>query len=230
MARVLVSDHIAEDGMEILRQGTYVDVRIGLSPDELLAAIPEYNALVVRSETRVTGDVIDAGHELAVVGRAGVGVDNIDVDAATRRGVVAVNAPAAITVATAEHTMGLILAVARHIPGANLSLSEGRWERGKFVGVELRGKTLGIAGLGRIGSEVARRARAFEMRVLDYDLFVSPERFQVLGIEVCTKEELLAESDFITLHLPLYDPTHSSPTHHFLGEAELQRLKAGACG
>ena len=186
---------------------------------------PAYHALVVRSETQVTGTVIDAGRELAVVGRAGVGVDNIDVDAATRRGVVVVNAPAAITVATAEHTMGLILALARHIPGAYLSLSEGRWERGKFVGVELRGKTLGIAGLGRIGSEVARRARAFEMRVLGYDPFVSPERFQALGIEVCSKEELLAESDFITLHLPLYGPTHSSPTHHFLGEAEFQRLK-----
>jgi D-3-phosphoglycerate dehydrogenase len=162
------------------------------------------------------------------VGRAGVGVDNIEVSAATQRGVVVVNAPAAITVATAEHTIGLLLALARHIPAAHASLTAGKWERSKFIGVELRGKTLGVAGLGRIGSEVARRARAFEMRVLGYDLFVSPERFEALGIEVCSKEQLLEESDFIALHLPLFGQTHSSPTYHFLSDAEFERMKPGA--
>ena len=228
MARVLVSDRIAEEGLEVLRQSADVDVRIGLSAAELVAAIPEYQGLVVRSESKVTAEVIEAGRELMVVGRAGVGVDNIDVEAATRRGVVVVNAPAAITVATAEHTLGLILALARHIPSAHASVSDGKWERSRFVGVELRGKTLGIAGLGRIGSEVGRRARAFDMRVLGYDLFVAPERFQALGIEVCTKDELLAESDFLALHLPLYLPPHSSSTYHFLSDAEFKQMKPGA--
>jgi D-3-phosphoglycerate dehydrogenase len=226
--RVLVSDRIADEGLEVLRQSADVDVRVGLSPAELVAAIPEYQGLVVRSESKVTAEVINAGRELMVVGRAGVGVDNIDVEAATHRGVVVVNAPAAITVATAEHTLGLILALARHIPAAHASVSEGKWERSKFVGVELRGKTLGIAGLGRIGSEVGRRARVFEMRVIGYDPFVAPERFQALGIEVCTKEQLLAESDFLDLHLPLYDQTHSSPTYHFLSDAEFKQMKPGA--
>jgi D-3-phosphoglycerate dehydrogenase len=228
MPRVLVSDRIADDGIEVLRQGADVDFRVGLTPEELLAAIPEYHALVVRSESKVNADVIAAGRELMVIGRAGVGVDNIDVEAATQRGIVVVNAPAAITVATAEHTVGLMLALARHIPHAHASVSAGKWERSKFVGVELRGKTLGIAGLGRIGSEVARRARAFEMRLLGYDPFVSPERFQALGIEIATKEQLLAESDFLALHLPLYGPTHHSPTFHFLGDAEFQQMKPNA--
>src|SRR5688500_13050840 len=223
MPRILVTDRIGEDGLAILRDGADVDVRLGTPPDDLLTLIPDYDALVVRSETKVTAEVLNAGRNLVVVGRAGVGVDNIDVDAATARGIVVVNAPAAITIATAEHTLGMMLSLARHIHAAHKSLTAGKWERSKFVGVELRGKTLGVAGLGRIGSEVARRARGLEMRVLAYDLFVSPERFQALGIEVSTKEELLAESDFLTLHLPLY-----RETHHFMSDAEFALMKPGS--
>ncbi len=222
MPRVLVTDRIGEEGLGILREGADVDVRLGLSPEELIAAIPEYHALAVRSETKVTAEVLAAARSLIVVGRAGVGVDNIDVDAATSRGIVVVNAPAAITIATAEHTLGMMLALARHIPAAHASLSAGKWERSKFVGVELRGKTLGIAGMGRIGAEVARRARALEMRVIAYDPFISPERFQSIGVQLCSLEELLAESDFITLHLPL-----TAANHHFLDDAQFDQMKPG---
>jgi D-3-phosphoglycerate dehydrogenase len=222
MARVLVTDRIGEEGLAILREGADVDVRLGLTPQELIAAIPEYQALAVRSETKVTEEVLNAAKKLVVVGRAGVGVDNIDVDAATKRGIVVVNAPAAITIATAEHTIGMMLALARHIPEAHDSLSHGRWERSKFVGVELRGKTLGIAGMGRIGAEVARRARAMEMRVIGYDPFIAPERFQSLGVQLVSLDQLLAESDFITLHLPL-----TAANHHFLDEAQFARMKPG---
>ena len=222
MARVLVTDRIGEEGIAILREGADVDIRLGLSPQELIAAIPDYDALLVRSETKVTADVLAAGRSLVVVGRAGVGVDNIDVDDATARGVVVVNAPAAITIATAEHTLGMMLALARHIPAAYVSLSAGKWERSKFVGVELRGKTLGIAGMGRIGAEFARRARALEMRVIAYDPFISPERFQSIGVQLCSLEELFSESDFISLHLPL-----TPANHHFLDEAQFNRMKPG---
>ncbi len=222
MARVLVTDRIGEEGLSILREGSDLDVRLGLTPEELLAAIPDYEALVVRSETKVTAEVLSAAGNLIVVGRAGVGVDNIDVDAATQRGVVVVNAPAAITIATAEHTIGMMLALARHIPAAHASLSSGKWERSKFVGVELRGKTLGVAGMGRIGAEVARRARALEMRVIAFDPFVTPERFQAMGVQLCQIDQLLAESDFITLHLPL-----TAANHHFLDDAQFGQMKQG---
>ena len=158
MPRVLITDQIAEEGVDILRGEAEVDLRFGLTPAELLEQIAGYDAVVVRSETKVTADVIDAGR-LQVVGRAGSGVDNIDVEAATRRGVIVVNAPEANTVAMAEHAIGLMLALARHIPEAQRSLQSNSWERSKFMGVELRGKTLGLIGLGRNGSEVARRAR-----------------------------------------------------------------------
>ncbi len=160
MARVLVTDRVSEDGIEMLKTEADVDVRFGISPAELIEIIPDYEALVVRSETKVTADVLAAGRNLVVVGRAGVGVDNIDVEAATRHGVIVVNAPAAITVATAEHTVGLMIALARHIAAGDSSLKAGRWDRSKLVGVELRGKTLGVIGLGRIGSQVARVASA----------------------------------------------------------------------
>jgi D-3-phosphoglycerate dehydrogenase / 2-oxoglutarate reductase len=220
MARVLVTDRIGEEGLAILSEGADVDVRIGLTPAELQAAIGEYDALAVRSETKVTADLLAAARSLVAVGRAGVGVDNIDVDAATSRGIVVVNAPAAITIATAEHTIGLMLALARHIPSANASLVAGKWERSKFVGIELRGKTLGIVGLGRIGAEVARRARGLEMRVIAHEPFVSPERFTALGVTQSTLDELLAESDFITLHAPL-----TAATQNLLDEAEFARMK-----
>ena len=220
--RVLVTDRIAEDGIELLRKEADVDVRLGISPADLVAIIGDYQALLVRSETKVTAEVLDAAREMVVVGRAGVGVDNIDVEAATRHGIVVVNAPEAITVATAEHTIGLMLALARHIPTAHMSLTSGKWERSKFVGVEMRGKTLGVFGLGRVGSEVARRAKGLEMRVIGHDPFVSPERFQALGVELVTKDELLAQADFITLHAPL-----TQGSQHLLDEAEFAKMKPG---
>ncbi len=222
MFRVLVTERVAEDGLEILRSQAEVEVRLGLKPDELLKEIDGYHALVVRSETKVTADVIDAGRDLIVIGRAGVGVDNIDVEAATQRGVVVVNAPEANTIAAAEHTIGLMLALARHIPAANESLRQEKWERSKFLGVELRGKTLGIIGLGRVGSEVARRARGLEMRLLGVDPFVSPERGQALGVSIVDLDELIEKSDFITLHAPL-----TKANQNLLGEAEFARMKEG---
>ena len=220
--KILVTDRIGEEGLAILRDGADVDVRLGTPPDDLLTLIPNYDALVVRSETKVTAEVLNAGRNLVVVGRAGVGVDNIDVDAATARGIVVVNAPAAITIATAEHTLGMMLSLARHIHAAHKSLTAGKWERSKFVGVELRGKTLGVLGLGRIGAEVARRARGLEMRVLGYDPFVAPERFQALGIQLGSLDEVLAESDFITVHVPL-----TAANHHFLDDAQFAKMKDG---
>jgi D-3-phosphoglycerate dehydrogenase len=218
----LVTDRIGEEGLAILREKLEVDVMLGMTPQELLDVIPNYEALAVRSETKVTSDVLKTAKNLVVVGRAGVGVDNIDVDAATERGIVVVNAPAAITIATAEHTLGMMLALARHIPVAHASITSGKWERSKFVGVELRGKTLGVAGLGRIGAEVARRARAFDMRVIGYDPFVMPERFQSMGVTLVTMEQLLRESDFITLHLPL-----TAQNHHFLDREQFAQMKPG---
>ncbi len=158
MKSVLVADSISETGLEMLRQHAQVDVRTGLKPDELAAIIGNYEALLVRSQTQVTAAVIAAGNKLQVIGRAGVGVDNIDIDAATERGIVVVNAPTGNTISAAEHTIGLIFALARHIPQADASLKSGAWKRSQFMGSEIRGKTLGIIGLGNIGSEVAKRA------------------------------------------------------------------------
>lgn len=222
MHRILVSDRVAEDGIALLRTEADVDVRIGLTPAELIAAIGGYDALVVRSATKVTAEVLEAARNLKVIGRAGVGVDNIDVEAATRAGVVVANAPEAITVATAEHTIGLMLALARHIPSAHQSLSGGAWEPSRFLGVELRGKTLGLFGLGRIGSEVARRARALEMRVIAFDPPLPAERFATLGVEVATRDEVLEQSDFISLHAP-----GMASNYHMLDDAEFARMKTG---
>jgi D-3-phosphoglycerate dehydrogenase len=222
MARVLVTDRIAEDGLEILRSEADVDVRLGISREELIDIIPSYQALVVRSETKVTADVLEACN-LLVIGRAGVGVDNIDIEAATRRGAIVVNAPEGNTIAAAEHTIALMMALARHIPDAHASLSSGKWERSKFLGVELRGKTIGIIGLGRVGIEVARRARGLEMRVVGFDPFVSAERAQSLGVQLAgTKEELISESDFVTIHVPL---NQANPV--LIGEAEFKIARPG---
>ena len=222
MPRVLVSDRLADDGLQILREEADVDVRLGLSPEELIGAISQYEGLVVRSDTRVTSAVIEAGRQLTVVGRAGVGVDNIDVDAATQRGVVIVYAPEGNTVSAAEHTMALMTSLARHVPAAHASLSAGHWERSKFVGVELRGKTLGLFGLGRVGSEVARRARSFDMNVIAYDPAIGPDRFQMLGVGVASAEEVLRESDFISLHAIL-----PAGSRHLLDDAQFALLKPG---
>lgn len=220
MPKVLVTDPIAQDGVDALTPHAEVDVRLGLPPDELLAAIGEYDALVVRSETKVTAEVIEAGKKLQVVGRAGVGVDNIDLEAATRRGVIVVNAPLGNTISAAEHAIGLMLALARHIPAGSASLREGRWERKRFVGTEVRGKTMGVVGLGQVGSEVARRARGLEMRVLAHDPFVSEERAQALGAEMVSLEDLLAQADVVSLHTRL-----TADTRHLIGEEQLKLVK-----
>ncbi|MSQ42404.1 MAG: phosphoglycerate dehydrogenase, partial [Dehalococcoidia bacterium] len=200
MAKILVADSIAQEGIDLLERHHDVVVSTGLSEDALVEAVRDVAALVVRSQTQVTARVIAAATRLEVIARAGVGVDNVDVDAATAHGVIVVNAPLANTLSTAEHAFGLMLALARHIPQGHASLQAGQWNRSKYTGVELNGKTLGIVGLGRIGTEVARRARAFEMRVIAFDPYVSDERFSALGVERRSLEELLAESDFVTLH------------------------------
>ena len=220
MPKVLVADPIAQDGIDLLAPHAQVDVRLGLPAEELIAAIGEYDALIVRSETQVTAEVIEAGKKLQVIGRAGVGVDNIDLQAATRRGILVVNAPLGNTISAAEHAIGLMLALARHIPAASASLREGRWERKRFLGVEVRGKSLGVVGLGQVGSEVARRARGLEMHVLGYDPFVSEERAHVLGVEMISFKDLLKRADFISLHTTL-----TPDTRHLIGEQQLKLVK-----
>ena len=215
-----MTEPLAEKGLELLREKAQTDVRLGLSTEELVKLIGDYEALIVRSQTKVTAEVIEAGRKLVVIGRAGVGLDNIDVDAATRKGIVVVNSPMGNIVATAEHTIALMFALARHIPQACASVKAGGWERRKFVGVELRGKVLGIIGLGRVGSEVARRARALEMKVIGYDPFISPERAQSLGVELVSWEELFRRADFISLHVPL-----TPSTRNLIGERELSWVK-----
>lgn len=225
MHRVLVSDPIHPEGIALLRSQPDVEVEVqtGLKEEDLLRVIPSFHALIVRSETKVTARVLEAGVSLQVVGRAGVGVDNIDLETATRRGVAVVNAPTGNILAVAEHTLALLLALARRIPQADASLKRGEWRRRDFMGVQVRGKTLGIVGLGRVGTEVARRALALGMRVLAHDPFVSPERAQRLGVEMVSLERVLAEADFLTLHTPL-----TEDTRRLIGRRELARMKRGA--
>ena len=221
--RVLVTDPIAQDGIDALAPCAQVDVRLGIAPDELLRVIGEYDALIVRSETKVTAAVIDAGRKLEVIGRAGAGVDNIDVDAATKRGIIVVNTPLGNTISAAEHTIALMLSLSRYIPQANATLKGGKWERQRFMGVEVRGKTLGIIGLGQIGSEVARRARGLDMHVVANDPFVSEERAQSLIVEMVSLEDLLRRSDYIAIHTAL-----TPQTRGLIGERELRLVKPGA--
>jgi D-3-phosphoglycerate dehydrogenase len=221
--RVLVSDPLAQDGLDILSQAMEVDVNTGLSEDELVDIIGDYDALVVRSGTKVTARIIEAGKRLQVVGRAGVGVDNIDVDAATRCGILVVNAPDGNTIAAAEHTIALMFALARNVPQANASLLERKWERKKFVGIEVTGKTLGVVGMGRIGRQVARRARGLEMRVLAYDPYIAGDFAASLGVEMCDLDNLLAQADFITIHVPKTESTAG-----LIGERELSLVKPTA--
>ena len=216
-----MADPIAQEGLDLLREGGVdVDVRTGLKPAELEASIHDYDALIVRSETQVSAEVLAAGKLLQIVGRAGIGVDNIDVEAATRQGVLVVNAPTSNSIAAAEHSLALMLSLARHVPRAHASLKGGRWSRSEFVGTELRGKTLGIIGLGRVGSEVARRAKAFEMRLIADDPFVSTEHARHLGVEMVPLDDLLQRADFITVHVPL-----TGGTERLIGRQELAKVK-----
>jgi D-3-phosphoglycerate dehydrogenase len=221
--RVLVTDSLQEAGVEALRaEGLQVDVLPTLPPAELARRIAPYAGLIVRSATRVTAEVLEAAPALAVIGRAGVGLDNVDVEAASRRGVVCMNTPGGNTVAAAEHTLALLLATARQLPQAHAHLKGGKWERERFLGTEVCGKTLGILGLGRIGSEVARRAQGFQMTVIAYDPFLTQEAAQRLGVELVDLDALYRRADFITIHLPL-----SRETRGLIGAAELGRMKDG---
>ena len=223
--KVLVADPIRQEGLDLLQAepDVTVEVRLHMKPEELVEAIADAEALIVRSESQVTAAVIEAGTRLQVVGRAGVGVDNIDLDAATRRGVAVVNAPTGNTIAAAEHTIAIMLSLARNIPQADASLRQEQWNRSAFMGVEVKGKTLGIVGLGRVGSEVAKRALGLEMQVLGYDPYLVPERAARLGVEIADFEEMLAACDFLTLHTPLTDSTKS-----LIGPRELGMMKPTA--
>jgi D-3-phosphoglycerate dehydrogenase len=203
VARILVTEEIADGGLELLRAaGHEVDVRLSGSRDELLSALPGAHALIIRSATQVDAEALAAGRDLVVVGRAGIGLDNVDVEAATRQGVMVVNAPQSNIVSAAEHTMALLLAQARNVPQAHAALKAGRWERSKWEGVELADKTLAIVGLGRIGKLVAERARGFGMRLIAYDPYVSAERARQMGVEPVSLDQAVAEADFLTIHLP----------------------------
>ena len=203
MARVLVTEKLAQRGLDLLAEaGHDVDVRLGLSPDELLEAVVGAEALIIRSATTVTAEVLAAGNDLVVVGRAGIGLDNVDVTTATERGVMVVNAPQSNILSAAEQAMALMLAQARNVPQAHAALVAGKWERSKWEGVELYGKTLGIVGLGRVGALVAQRALAFGMHLVAYDPYVSADRARHMSVELMSLEDLVATADFVTIHLP----------------------------
>ncbi len=218
--KVLVTDQISEEGIAILRDIARVDIKTKLTSEEITAIIGEYEALIVRSQTRVTADIIRAGRKLQVIARAGVGIDNVDVEAATICGVLVVNAPTGNTVSAAEHTIALLLASARNVPQANASLKSGEWLRNEFMGTELRGKTLGIIGLGNVGSEVAKRAQGFEMKIIGNDPMVSEEYAKKIQVELVDIKRLFKESDLITLHLPL-----NTKTRKMIGAGELSQMK-----
>ncbi len=221
MARVLVTEKIAEGGLDVLRAaGHEVDVQLGLSPEELVATVSGARALIIRSATTVTAEVLDAGTDLIVVGRAGIGLDNVDVAHATTRGVMVVNAPQSNILSAAEQTMALLLAQARNIPQAHNALVQGRWERSKWEGVELADKTFAVIGLGRIGKLVAQRAMAFGMRIIAHDPYISPERAQAMNIELVTLDEVAAQADFLTLHVAKTPETMGLIGAEFLAKAK----------
>lgn len=218
--KVLIADPISDEGIDILRNHAEVDVRLGLKPEEIISIIGDYEALVVRSQTQVSAEVIAAGKKLQVIARAGVGIDNIDVEEATQRGIMVVNAPTGNTISAAEHAIALMLSLARHIPQANAVLKSGVWRRSDFMGTEVKDKTLGIMGLGNVGSEVAKRARGLQMKLIAYDPFISVEYAKKLQVELVSLEQVLKEADFITLHLPL-----TASTERIIGAKELTKVK-----
>ena len=221
--KVLAADGVSPRGIEILREaGFTVEVKDKLTAEELLATIGAYDALIVRSASKVTKEVLAAGKNLKIIGRAGVGVDNIDVSAATAAGIIVINSPGGNTTAATEHTIGMMLAMARHIPVANETTQKGEWNRKQYVGVELRGKTLGVVGLGRIGAGVAKRAQAFEMNVIGYDPYVTEDRARVMGVELVTLEQIVERSDFITVHMPL-----TAETRNMFHKDNLAKMKKG---
>src|SRR5258705_10937263 len=221
--RILVAEPLAAEGIDLLRAQHDVDDRPGLSREDLLAVLPDYDALVVRSQVQVDAEAIAAGTRLQVIGRAGVGVDNVDLDAATRAGITVVNAPTGNTIAAAEHTLALLYGVARRIAAADASVRRGEWKRAEFTGNELRGRTLGIIGLGKIGQAIAARAVAMEMTVLASDPFVTAEQAAHFGVELVPFDRLVERSDVITVHVPL-----TRTTRGLIGRDPIARMKRGA--
>ncbi|HLI09873.1 MAG TPA: phosphoglycerate dehydrogenase [Ktedonobacteraceae bacterium] len=227
--RILITDRIAQEGIDLLRAQlpqAQIDLRLGLSPEQLKAIIGSYHALIVRSETQVSADILAEATNLKIVGRAGVGVDNIDTQAATRQGIMVVNSPTGNIIAAAEHTIAMLMSLARHIPEASSSMKAGKWEKSKFVGVEVRNKILGVIGLGKVGSEVARRAQGMEMQVIAYDPYVSPEQARKLNVTMLELEEVLQQADFVTLHTSLTTGPHG--TRGLISAHELSLLKPTA--
>ena len=221
--RVLVSDNVSQKGIDILRNaGLDVDVKVGLKPDELKRVIGDYDALVIRSATKVTADVLGKAEKLKVVGRAGSGVDNVDIIAASKKGVVVMNTPGGNTITTAEHTISMLLSMARSIPQATASMKEGKWEKKKFMGIEVYNKTLGIIGLGNIGSEVAKRAQGIGMQVIAFDPYLSTDRARALGVRIVKLEELFRSADFITIHSSL-----TKETSHLINRDTIAIMKEG---
>ncbi|MEE2656712.1 MAG: phosphoglycerate dehydrogenase [Chloroflexota bacterium] len=223
--KVLVADPLHQEGLDLLEaeSDVNVEIRLKMKPEEFVEVVTDFDAVIVRSESQVTAEVIEAGTKLRVVGRAGVGVDNIDLDAATRKGIAVVNAPTGNTIAAAEHTIAIMMSLSRHIAQANASMRQGQWNRADFMGIEMKGKTLGIVGLGRVGSEVAKRALGLEMRVLGYDPYLVPERAARLGVQIAEFDSMLATCDFLTLHTPLTDTTKS-----LIGTKEISLMKPTA--
>jgi len=222
-SRILVSDGLSEDGLAMLRTAGDVTANPKISSTELLAVLPDYHALIVRSRTKVTAQVVEAGTNLRVIGRAGVGVDNIDVAAAVARGITVVNSPLAASVAVAEHTIGLMLALAHKIVAADASMKQGKWDKSAFMGGELSGKTVGLLGIGRIGAIVAGRAVAFGMAVLAYDPFLTSAQIRERHAEPASLDDVLSRSDYISLHLPL-----TGESKGLIGAEQLAKMKKGA--
>lgn len=228
-ARILITDRIAREGIDLLRSQlpqAQIDERLGLSPEQLKAVIGDYSALIVRSETQVTAEVLAAAKNLKIVGRAGVGVDNIDTEAATRLGIMVVNSPTGNIIAAAEHTIAMLMALARRVPAADTSMKASKWEKSRFVGVEVRHKVLGIIGLGKVGMAVARRAQGLEMQIIAFDPFVSPEQARKADVTMLTMEEVLKQADFVTLHTSL--TSGPSGTQGLISERELHLMKPGS--
>src|SRR4030043_1494419 len=222
--KVLVSDPLSNKGLEILGRAKSLkcDLKPGLSPEELKKILREYDGIIIRSETKLKGDMIEAGTRLRVIGRAGIGLDNVDLPAATKKGIVVMNTPQENAIAAAEHTIAMILSISRKIPQATASMKAGRWEKKKFLGVELYNKTLGMIGIGVIGTIVADRARGLKMKVIGYDPYLSKEVAEKKGVDLVSLDELLRRSDFITVHTPLTDETRN-----FIGKSAFDKMKDG---
>src|SRR5512138_3616021 len=222
--KVLITDPISDEGIKILKAepGVQVDIETKLTKEQLIEKIKDYHALIIRSETQVTKEVVEAGKNLKIIGRAGVGIDNVDVPTATAKGIIVANAPEGNTIAACEHTISMMLSISRNIPQANASLKSGKWERSKFMGVEVLGKTLGIIGLGRIGGEITKRMRGMGMEVLAYDPFTTPERAQQIGAKLATLDEIYENADYITVHTPLIPSTR-----HMVSKPQFDKMKKG---